>query len=343
MSSNTINPLVSVIIPVYNRAELILETINSVLNQTYQDFEIIIIDDGSVDNTKQVIESIKDSRIKYIYQENAGTSAARNNGTKNAKGEWIAPLDSDDIWLPEKLEKQINFLKNNPDIDICNTWVEAFSKNTTKKWTNINDSESIATGLLFDSTLFHSASLIRKELFDKYNINYNVNYKSSLDYDLWVKFAQVSAKFYVIPEILVRYRIHENQISTNQKNDQIKNAAKIRITLLNKLGITPTDEEIELHESIGYLKPQNNFNFYKKVNNWFKKIINANKKSKIYSQSSLDYIIANYWITFCILSKKDLLILFYFFIITPLSFKIKINAFLNRLVIFFKKRRMLSK
>lgn len=109
--------LVSVIIPTYNRSDLIKETINSVLNQTHKNFELIIVDDGSTDNTKTVIESFKDNRIKYILQKHIGLPATgRNNGINIAKGDYIALLDSDDQWLPKKSEKQSEFMEKNPDI-----------------------------------------------------------------------------------------------------------------------------------------------------------------------------------------------------------------------------------
>ena len=113
-------PTFSVIIPTYNRAHLVGRAIQSVLNQTYQDFEIIIVDDGSIDNTEDVIKGFqkKDGKIKYIrHEENRGGSAARNTGIKAARGEYIAFQDSDDEWLPEKLEKQVKEMKNlSPDI-----------------------------------------------------------------------------------------------------------------------------------------------------------------------------------------------------------------------------------
>ena len=107
------NPIVSVIIPTYNRAHLIDKAIKSVLNQTYQDFEIIVVDDGSTDNTNEVLKNFTDSRIHYIFHtSNLGVSAARNTGIKTSQGEYIALLDSDDDWLPEKLDKQVDVLQN---------------------------------------------------------------------------------------------------------------------------------------------------------------------------------------------------------------------------------------
>lgn len=108
------NELVSVIMPSYNTAKFIDKSISSVLNQTYQNFEIIIVDDCSTDNTDEVVASIKDERIKYIKNEkNSGAAVSRNKALKEAKGRWIAFLDSDDLWEAEKLEKQINFMKEN--------------------------------------------------------------------------------------------------------------------------------------------------------------------------------------------------------------------------------------
>lgn len=124
--------MVSVIIPSYNRADKILPAVESVLNQTYTDLELIIVDDGSGDNTKEVIESINDSRIRYVYQENAGACAARNNGINQAKGEYIAFHDSDDIWHKDKLEKQMDaLLKNDADI-VCCKLIKIYSDGKTE-------------------------------------------------------------------------------------------------------------------------------------------------------------------------------------------------------------------
>ncbi|PWK93146.1 glycosyltransferase family 2 protein [Hallerella porci] len=112
--------MISVIIPTYNRAELLKRAAQSVLAQTYKDFELIIVDDGSTDNTKEIVESLNDSRIVYVYQKNAGACVARNNGIEHAKGEYIAFHDSDDVWHSNKLELQMQALiANNADVVFC--------------------------------------------------------------------------------------------------------------------------------------------------------------------------------------------------------------------------------
>ncbi|OGO23190.1 MAG: hypothetical protein A2144_11185 [Chloroflexi bacterium RBG_16_50_9] len=123
-------PRVSVVMPTYNRAHFIAETVQSVLGQTFADFELIVVDDGSTDNTKEVIGSLKDPRIRYIYQENRGVSAARNTGIRTASGEYIAFQDSDDIWLPQNLELKVRRLDARPDIALVCSDAYIFNSHT---------------------------------------------------------------------------------------------------------------------------------------------------------------------------------------------------------------------
>ena len=120
-------PRVSVVIPTYNRSDYILEAVESILTQTYRDFEIIIVDDGSTDDTRDVLAGqIEAGTIRYIYQENRSKSAARNHGIRLAKGEYIAFLDSDDLFTPTKLAKQVAFLDEHPDIGFVHSWYSKF-------------------------------------------------------------------------------------------------------------------------------------------------------------------------------------------------------------------------
>ena len=159
------NPLVSVIIPTYNRAGHILHALNSVFAQTYKNYEIIVVDDGSNDETETVLKSYR-NRLKYVYQTNAGPAAARNHGVKLAHGDWIAFLDSDDMWLPEKLEKQLGeCLRLNADFGFHDlTFKNYITGNHIESW-NIHISESsglpsLETGLipnLYNRLLFKRA------------------------------------------------------------------------------------------------------------------------------------------------------------------------------------------
>ena len=166
-------PKVSVIIPTYNRAHLIGRSIQSVLNQTYQDFEIIIVDDGSTDDTEDVIRNFNDSRIIYIrHKENKGPSAARNTGIKASKGEFIAFQDSDDEWFPEKLDKQIEAFEMNPGFGIIYTDMLRIDKEGAIKYWH---SPTVSHGQIINpNTMDYQvmglgiiSTLIKRECFNK--------------------------------------------------------------------------------------------------------------------------------------------------------------------------------
>ena len=199
------NPLVSVVIPVYNSENTIKFSLISVIKQSYTNFEIIIIDDGSKDTSKKMIEEIisanKKIDIKYFYQENQGVSAARNLGIKKAKGDFIAFLDSDDAWDIEKLKIQINQISNNPDIDLLGTNRDG-AKFTKFLWVTFNKITFIPPKLLLYKNFFMTSSLIfKKEIID--SVGYfkeGFNYSEDLEFCL-----RIAKKFdcYLYNESLV--------------------------------------------------------------------------------------------------------------------------------------------
>jgi glycosyltransferase involved in cell wall biosynthesis len=213
-------PEISVIITTYNRANYLKEAIISVLNQTYQDFEIIVVDDGSKDNTPQVIQSITDPRIKYISQKNQGVGAARNTGTLASAGKMVALLDADDLWLPEKLELQIKALESSPQASIvyCDMYFFGLSEiglpitffqllNWPAPRGNVLD-KMVTRSFGHPSTL-----LVKKEVFDKIGL-FDEKLPYCDDYDMLIRMAAYF-QFEVVPSPLVKYRLHSDQISKN--------------------------------------------------------------------------------------------------------------------------------
>jgi len=231
------NPLISVIIPAYNRAHLIEEAVNSVLNQTYQDFEILIIDDGSSDNTKQVVENFKDQRIRYIYQNNAGPSAARNNGIKNAEGEYIAFLDSDDLWAAEKLSRQFEIIRSNTGINLgiisCNAEGITFdNKILYRRVCSAENSAEFIKGFFEnpDSVISGTpAFIVKKECFEKVGY-FDENLISLEDWDMWFRVC-LEYEFRCVNEVLTYFRTH-NSLSVETP---IKKAKDSYLRLLDKI------------------------------------------------------------------------------------------------------------
>ncbi len=225
MGNGMINlrPKVSVIIATYNRSHFVCEAIESVLNQTFQDFEIIVIDDGSIDNTKQVLEKYG-SHIQYIFQENKGRAEARNTGIKNAKCEYIAFLDDDDIWLPNKLEKQVIFLDSHPDIELVYTFTEVVdeggrlleeeTKNHLKLYKKAMKIGYTYEGMSRLCVMFLSTVVVRKKCFDKVGI-FDSSIPAFEDWDLYLRIA-LYYRIGTIPEPLVKYRFHKGQSTMSE-------------------------------------------------------------------------------------------------------------------------------
>jgi len=210
-------PRISVIIPTYNRADMVGRAVQSVLNQTYQDFEIIIIDDGSTDSTEEIIRGFHDPRIRYIrHERNRGGSAARNSGICAAQGEYIAFLDSDDEWLPQKLEKQFYLFKTqNPEIAVVYTaYAIVDERGRIKKIEKPRHSGYILQKLLASNCIGASTVMAKKICFTK-DTKFDETLPSCQDWDMWIRLAK-KYNFAYIPEILVkRYEHSSNRITAD--------------------------------------------------------------------------------------------------------------------------------
>lgn len=211
------SPLISIIIPAYNPGKLIAETIDSVLNQTYQNFEIIIVDDGSTDNTRQIIESFTDKRIKLYSQKNSGLpSIPRNKGVSYAQGEFLAFLDHDDVWKPEKLERQLKIIAQDPSISLVCT--NAFKLFNDQK-TTIPTLSGKQSGKFDDSYLFPRSFVIQSSVLLKKSVFHDVGgldeareLKAVEDYDLWIRVYQKNNCYFINDELLY-YRIFPESAS----------------------------------------------------------------------------------------------------------------------------------
>jgi len=214
-------PKISVIIPTYNRLELLKRSIDSIFNQTYKDFELIVVDDGSTDKTKEFC--LNDNRIIYLHQENQGVSAARNSGIKISKGEWITFLDSDDEWLPNKLEKQMEYAKNNPNIKIIHSneiWIrngvrvnEKFKHKKMGGWIYKN---SLPLCLISPSVV-----IIKKELLDEVGV-FDTSFTYAEDYDLWLRITPYYEIGFIEDSLIKKYGGHEDQLSRNWGIDHFR-------------------------------------------------------------------------------------------------------------------------
>ncbi len=213
-------PKISVVLPVFNSENFISSAIDSILNQTFQDFELIVINDGSTDSTAAIVENYrkKDSRVKVIGRENKGLIFSLNEGVARATGEWVARMDADDISHPRRFEIQIKYAIEN-SADICGCAVEYIGTvHGVKRFYPLAD-DGIKMALAFGCPIAHPSVLLRRAVVDQ--CKYNIAAKLVEDYDLWIRLAMNNFKFVNCNEILLQYRIHNSQISSKNRVDQV--------------------------------------------------------------------------------------------------------------------------
>lgn len=213
-------PLVSVITPAYNCEATIAETITSVLAQTFSDFELIIVDDGSTDSTAAIVHSFTDERIRYIHQINSERSIARNNGIENSNGKYIAFLDADDLWLPEKLQKQLPMLEKRPELGLVYSGLYYFDDQTGErldyfqKFLNFQRGD-ISLALALGNDFIQSPTpIVPKHVFERVG-TFDPDLPPVEDWDMWIRIAYHYPVDY-IDEPLACYRVHANM--TTWKN-----------------------------------------------------------------------------------------------------------------------------
>lgn len=210
-----LNPKISVIMPVYNAGSYLSQSIESILNQSFSDFEFLIYNDGSTDNSDHIIRSYSDKRIRYTnFEQNRGYVHILNRGLNESKGDYIARMDADDISISTRFEEQIAFLEKKPAVGICGSWFENFGTISGVAKTPILD-EDVKLSLFYGTPVGHPTVMMRKSMLEKYNLKYENDYLYSEDYEL---FERASAHFSIlnIPKVLLQYRKHPTQV-TNQK------------------------------------------------------------------------------------------------------------------------------
>ena len=229
MKKGNNNIEVSIIIPTYNRGWIIKEAIESVLAQNFIDFELIVIDDGSTDNTSEILDSYRED-ITVLRQNNKGVSAARNRGLSEASGRFIAFLDSDDLWLPQKLSRQVDFFNSNPDALICQT-EEIWIRNNVR--VNPKKRHKKLSGMIFERSLAlclvsPSAVMIKRRLFDEIG-GFDETLPACEDYDLWLRISCRYPVFLIDTPLIIKRGGHSDQLSASSGLDKfrIKSIKKI--------------------------------------------------------------------------------------------------------------------
>jgi len=222
------NVKASVVMPVYNAERFVGDAIESVLRQTFEDFEFLIFDDGSRDRSLEIIRSYQDPRIRLIIsEENVGYVTHLNRGIDEAKGKYYIRMDADDICLPTRFEKQLDFMEKHPEVGLCGTWVETFGVKRRFRRPPAHDS-GIRLHLLNGTTIDHPTAIIRTRVLREHQLYYRQEYLYTEDYDMWVRLAKLT-QMANIPEVLLLYRMHDSNVGVVKKERQMKLVGNLRV------------------------------------------------------------------------------------------------------------------
>ena len=284
---STSSPIISVVMPTFNGEKFIAEAIESILNQTFNDFEFIIVDDGSTDNTEKIIQSFSDKRIVYIKKiQNSGISDTLNKGISIAKGKYIARMDDDDISLPNRFERQLENFKIYSDLIVCGSL--SYIKNSNKVNNLPQHHEDIKLNLLFNNCMLHPSVMILKEVL--LETKYDLNFVPSEDYDLWCRLIW-KGKFYNIQEPLLKYRDHENSQTTKRRKEQLLKNVNIGLFMYEKLKLSTSKESAKYIEA--FCAHDYSINGYKlkKLLLWFESVKVSNKENDIFDSLKFNKIV----------------------------------------------------
>lgn len=293
--------LVSVVMPVYNAERYLCSAVESILNQTYSNFEFIIIDDCSTDNSYELLNNFadRDSRIKLFRNEiNLKLPKTLNFGLSQANGDYIARMDADDISHEDRLEKQVRFLNDHPDIHVCGTAINLINKedvvigkiNYPEKSNEIEICMS-----LYGNVIVHPSVMMRKSIFIDRDVYYLETYSNDAeDYELWIRMLRNGFKFANIGECLLNYRVTESQLSSvNKQKFLLTTAGVIESSLANIISNESIKQYVSLLIQLFYAYPSKIWSPLTliKINNLLKLIKLKNKSVKLYSCDTIDYYI----------------------------------------------------
>jgi glycosyltransferase involved in cell wall biosynthesis len=299
-------PVISVLMPVYNAEPYLDEAIQSILSQTFTDFEFIIINDGSTDKSKQIIQSYDDQRIKYFENEkNIGLVATLNKGIDICTGKYLARMDADDISLPERLKKLHDFMENNPEVGLCGTWFETFNKSGIVAVVKYKpDDFSIRFNHLYAIHISHGTCIIRLSVLIENNLRFDPEFAHAEDYDLWSRISD-HCKMANIQEVLYKVRNNEQSVSVKFNSIQKSNSISVKKNLFKKIGCDVNENEIAVFSEIFLFEFSKISHLLSDTESLLKRLIESNNITGYFDRTRFSNYLGLGWFNICRYAAKD--------------------------------------
>lgn len=289
-------PTVTVLMSVHNGEAHLKEAVDSVLAQTWRDFELLVVDDGSSDGTPGVLAAFTDPRIRVVRQENRGLAAALNHGLDLARGRYVARMDADDVCLPQRLERQVAALEARPEVDVLGAWAQLFGEREAV-WRFPADPDTLRCRLLFHDVLVHPSVVLRRASFEREGLRYDPEFRYAQDYELWSRAAGrlVLAN---LPEVLLRLRVREAAPDRKRRRREREGLlGRIYTRLLAELEVRPTDKELALHVDLGAYRYGTDLPFLRRTEAWLLRLVAANHAAGVHPERVFRGVIGSVWLS----------------------------------------------
>ena len=292
-------PIVTVLMPVYNNAAYLREAIDSILGQTLRNLEFLIIDDGSSDESPQIVESYADARIRLIrHESNLGLIESLNQGLDLARGKYVARMDGDDISSAARLATQVSFMESNPSVGVCGTWAVMSGKAAQRPLRHPLTHDEIRAKLLFECALAHPSVILDRKQFEHAGLRYDQRFPRVEDYALWVRCAE-STRLANIGRTLLTYRMHETSVGSLHKDEQNAVASVVRAGQLENLGIQVSPAEQKIHDSLSQREYGLDRAYVEASEEWLMKLQRANRRHGRYAEPAFSRALADRWFGLC--------------------------------------------
>ncbi len=296
-------PEVSVIMPVRNAEAFVGRAIQSIVEQTYRDFEFIILDDASTDGTRDVIRSFADRRIRLIQSPSPqGVARLLNQGLDMAAGRYVARMDADDVSFPDRLGRQVAFLQAHGHIGICGSWVRCVGQRRPYLLTWPTGPDAVRAFLLFGNPLAHPTVCLRADLVNQFKLRYDESIQAAQDYEFWIRCSE-RLVMDNIPEVLLRYTVHAGSVTQTRQTASGDQAMALIRRQLWQLGLRPDVEEIAFHRWVGLGEGMKSLKDLERVERWLKALLDANAKTRIHPLDALRKAAAFVWFRVCMNSS----------------------------------------
>lgn len=306
--ADSLKPILTVLMPVYNGAKYLDEALQSLWCQTFEAFEVIVFDNGSTDETACLLESTKKEEgskgrlLVVSYEKNQGIAKCMNEGIRLARGTWIARMDADDLCRPNRFKEQLAYFKTHPEISICGTWAKFFGPKGTHIHKPLTTPAHLRCMFVFQNPFVHSSIMWKREDLIKKDLWYDESLDAAQDVDLWSRCA-VQLATANLESVLIDYRVHEKSISTTRKALSQSVMAGVVQDALARLEIQAEDFDFEMHMRLGQCTGFDSTLGLEQAGEWIQTLCARNRDTGAYSVRAFEESAAWCWYRTCLRSS----------------------------------------